>query len=113
MTNPLRIDPGYQHHRCKTCRHASWRRDGDGFHEPLSYDFDCGRAEEIAVLVQIGKIKQDDLDEVGTDLSCPLWESEQVAVCPKHGAYDPNDCCGSCEADMYADLDHSALDGLP
>lgn len=94
----------YEDHRCSTCRHSRYTRTGDGFHEPLSYDVDCQRDEELSVLVKLGKLSDEDFERVGHDLACPLWESEEIAVCPRHGAYGSKDGCGDCEAESYAGL---------
>lgn len=92
--------------KCGTCRHLHHSRTGDGFHEPLDYDQECGVEDE---LVQIGQIREnvsadyDGVDGCGDTKPCPLYLP--LAQCEKHGKMETGEFgCPSCDDEAYAEM---------
>jgi hypothetical protein len=97
--------------KCGTCRHSRHVRDGDGWHEPLSYSMECAAEDQ---LIQIGKIRQevaddcgdedaygpDGIDGCGDTKPCPLYL--ELAVCERHGLREGGEFgCPKCDEEAY------------
>lgn len=91
--------------KCGTCRHINYGRTGDGFHEPLDYDEECGVEDE---LIQIGQIRANVSDDYGPDgiegcgdtKPCPLYL--EVATCKKHGKLETGEFgCPDCDNEAH------------
>lgn len=88
--------------KCGTCRHIRHVRDGDGFHEPLSYDEECGVEDDLIAVESLLRNVDDEgygePGEWGVSRPCPLFLA--LKDCERHGKPETGEFgCPDCDAE--------------